>query len=100
MPEVNFSVKTYQTLGSRVNETIGEGAVKILQLLQIQKEGFYHEEILSRVKGSDMIVRPVLYSLYCSGFIDRNTRGRMKFYSINKNGERLLRDIKGGLFDV
>lgn len=89
---MDFDEKTFLFLKSRVIE-LGAIVNNILSILQQEPLGLYHDELLSKLKYSETVFRPAIYSLYTSGFIDRTTKGNMKIYTINKNGLKLFKEI-------
>lgn len=93
--DILFEEEVFEFLSKRILE-FGNVPKDILFLLS--KEGeLYHDNILKKLCYSDSLLRPCIMSLYSAGFIDRCKEGNMKYYSINKNGHKLLNYLNGGL---
>lgn len=90
---ITFESDIYSFLKTRI--LLQGNIVKDLLVLISSEKGIYKEEILSKMDHSNTSVRPVLNSLYVTGFIDKEQRGRLQIYYINENGKKLLKELGG-----
>lgn len=94
-----FKTKEYTFLKNRLLEVEGLDEKKG-QLISVLKcfensENLFFKEIVKQTSLSDFICRPIISSLYCAGFLDKEERlSKMKFYSLNRNGKKLLQDLR------
>lgn len=86
-----YDEKIYSFLKARISIQ-GEVVKELLRIIS-SKVGIYKGEILENTSYSDTSIRPVLNSLYVSGFVDIEAKGRLHIYYINSNGKKLLKDL-------
>lgn len=93
----NLEVSQEFRLKSKRIREMGDIIKDILEVLEKEERGCYHEELLNNLRYSDASFRPAIFSLYSSGFVDKESKGLMKFYLINENGRKLLKLIRKGM---